>query len=107
GGNPISTRAGLVVLSVINDRNFLKDVREKGNYFKEKLSSLPHKEIRGVGLMIGMDIEQDAKEVVKQCLENGLLINAPSNNCLRFLPPLTVTKDEIDEAIQYLMLCKT
>ncbi|MEW6482237.1 MAG: aspartate aminotransferase family protein [bacterium] len=107
GGNPISTRAGLVVLSVINDRNFLKDVKEKGNYFKEKLSSLPHKEIRGVGLMIGMDIEQDAKEVVKQCLEKGLLINAPSNNCLRFLPPLTVTKEEIDEAIQYLMLCKT
>ncbi|MEW6102541.1 MAG: aspartate aminotransferase family protein [bacterium] len=101
GGNPISTRAGLVVLSIIDD-NFLKDVKEKAKYFKERLSEIPNKEIRQAGLMIGMDIECDAKKVVSQCLEKGLLINAPSNNCIRFLPPLTITKDEIDEGISIL-----
>lgn len=102
GGNPISTRAGLVTLSIVDNKNFLKDVIKKGDYFKEKLKTLPHKEIRGMGLMIGMDIYKDAKMVVKTCFKLGLLINTPGPNCIRFLPPLTITKDEIDEAISIL-----
>jgi len=102
GGNPISTRAGLVVLSIVNNKDFLNDVREKGNYFKEKLKEIPHKEIRQAGLMIGMDINLDAKIVVSECLKNGLLINSPNPSCIRFLPPLTITKGEIDSGISIL-----
>lgn len=102
GGGPISTRAGLCVLSIVNNKSFLKDVLKKGDYFKERLLKLPHKEIRQKGLMIGMDIEVDAKKVVEKCLKSGLLINSPNPSCIRFLPPLTITKDEIDEAISIL-----
>lgn len=102
GGNPIATRGGLTVLSIINDKNFLKDVREKGDYFKKRLSELPHKEIRGAGLMIGMDVDCDAKKVVKMCLKKGLLVNAPNPSCIRFLPPLIITKEGIAEGISIL-----
>lgn len=102
GGNPISTRAALAVLSIVNNKDFLKDVRKKGDYLKERLCEFPHKEIRGEGLMIGMDIEKDAKNIEKRCFKLGLLINAPNPNCIRFLPPLTITKTEIDEGLSIL-----
>lgn len=102
GGNPISTRAGLTVLSIVNDKSFLKDVLKKGDYFKRMISKLPHKEIRQKGLMIGMDIESDAKRIVEKCVKLGLLINSPNPSCIRFLPTLTITMDEIDKGISIL-----
>ncbi|MEW6681099.1 MAG: acetylornithine/succinylornithine family transaminase, partial [bacterium] len=66
GGNPVSSRAGLVVTSIVSDKNFLKEVRKKGDYLKEKLSKIPHKEIRGAGLILGMEINIDAKMVVEE-----------------------------------------
>ena len=60
------------------------------------------KDVRGQGLMIGVDLDIDAKQVADKCLKNGLLINCIGSNTLRFLPPLTVTTAEVDEAVDIL-----
>ncbi|HAW49550.1 TPA: aspartate aminotransferase family protein [bacterium] len=102
GGNPIATRAGLSVLSILN-KELLAGVRENGNCLKEKLRRLPRiKEVRGMGLMIGIEIDGDANSVVKMCFKNGLLVNAPNSSCVRLLPPLIITKEEIDEGVSIL-----
>ncbi|MBU1261744.1 acetylornithine transaminase [bacterium] len=103
GGNPVVSSAALAVLSVVADEGFLQDVRDTGDYLKERLREIPSvKDVRGMGLMIGATIDGDAKKIVADCLEKGLLINAPTLQILRFLPPLIITREEIDEAISIL-----
>ena len=60
------------------------------------------KEVRGKGLMIGVELEFEGKKVVDECRKEGLLINCTSKNVLRFLPPLTIRKDDIDQAVEIL-----
>ena len=103
GGNPIVCAAALEVLSRVNRPEFLAEVTEKGEYFREKLSKLPHVEnVRGMGLMIGADVAADlgktAGNVASACIESGLLI-LTAHSALRFLPPLTITKEEIDKGL--------
>ena len=103
GGNPIVCAAALEVLSRVNRPEFLAEVTEKGEYFREKLSKLPHVEnVRGMGLMIGADVAADlgktAGNVASACIESGLLI-LTAHSALRFLPPLTITKEEIDQGL--------
>lgn len=103
GGNPIVCAAALEVLSRVNQPEFLADVTEKGEYFREKLCKLPHVEnVRGMGLMIGADVAADlgktAGNVASACIESGLLI-LTAHSALRFLPPLTITKEEIDKGL--------
>jgi predicted acetylornithine/succinylornithine family transaminase len=103
GGNPVSCSASLAVLSVVAQDGFLQDVRNKGDYLKERLREIPSiKDVRGMGLMIGATIDRDVKKVTADCLEKGLLINAPAPQILRFVPPLIITAEEIDEAISVL-----
>jgi predicted acetylornithine/succinylornithine family transaminase len=103
GGNPVVCSAALAVLSIVADEGFLRDVREKGCYFRERLKRLPKIiNVRGKGLMIGVNIEEEAKEIVEGCLTKGLLINSPREGVLRFVPPLTITEAEIDEGISIL-----
>lgn len=95
--------AALEVLSRVNRPEFLAEVTEKGEYFREKLSKLPHVEnVRGMGLMIGADVAADlgktAGNVASACIESGLLI-LTAHSALRFLPPLTITKEEIDKGL--------
>ena len=59
-------------------------------------------EVRGAGLMVGMEIRAEAKPIAARCLEEGLVVNAAGNHVLRFLPPLNVTDDEIDRALAIL-----
>lgn len=105
GGNPLACAGGLAVLSVLTSDGFLKEVAEKGEYIRESVRSwnLPCvKEIRGKGLMIGIDIEQSAGEIQKACLAaspEGLCISTAGPNTLRFLPPLVITKDEMDRGL--------
>lgn len=103
GGNPIVCAGALEVLSRVNTPEFLAEVNEKGEYFREKLAELPHIEnVRGMGLMVGADVAKDcgktAGNVASACIGAGLLI-LTAHSALRFLPPLTITKEEIDNGL--------
>ena len=101
GGNPIACAGALEVLKRVSDKKFLEDVAEKGSYIKEKLLKIKGvSEVRGMGMMIGVVLEKDnAKEVAVKCVENGLLV-LTAKNLIRFLPPLNITKEEIDKGLE-------
>ena len=102
GGNPVACAAAIAYLKVLQEENLITKCKEKGEYFKKKIEELKEKypkfikEARIVGLMVGLEIEKDGAEVVKKCLEKGVLINCTAGNVLRFLPPLIIEKEEID-----------
>ena len=103
GGNPIACAAAKEVLSRVTTPEFLAEVREKGEYIKKELEKIGNvKEVRGMGMMIGIVTEKDnAKEIAKKCVENGLLI-LTAKNLLRLLPPLTITYEEINRGLTIL-----
>ena len=103
GGNPIACAAAAEVLSRVAEPDFLKAVKEKGEYIKAELLKMPNvEEVRGIGMMIGIVTEKDnAKQVAAKCLENGLLI-LTAKNLLRLLPPLTISYDEINKGLSIL-----
>ncbi len=101
GGNPIACAGALEVLKRVSDKKFLENVAEKGSYIKEKLLKIKGvSEVRGMGMMIGVVLEKDnAKEVAVKCVEKGLLV-LTAKNLIRFLPPLNITKEEIDKGLE-------
>jgi acetylornithine/succinyldiaminopimelate/putrescine aminotransferase len=104
GGNPLATAAGVAALDTILKDGVLAKAEEAGAYLKEKLLALKEqygfiKEVRGKGLILGMELTIPGAGIVSKCLEAGLLINCTNNTVLRFLPPLIITKAEIDEAV--------
>ena len=103
GGNPIACAGGLAVLNKVTKDGFLDDVAKKAEYFREKLAEIPEIEgVDGLGLMIGARLRtKKATDICKACLDNGLLILTAKEK-LRFLPPLTITYEEIDEGIEIL-----
>lgn len=108
GGNPLACAVGKTVMNIVSEDSFLENVQIQGNYFKSELLRLKEKyhcieKIKGKGLMIGCELNVDkAYNVVQVALEKGLLINAVSNNILRFVPPLIVTKKDISVAVDIL-----
>lgn len=107
-GGPLICNVALAVLNKISKPNFLSDVSKKGLYFKEllkqKLGGNPHvKEIRGVGLIIGIDLDVPASPLVDACRNSGLLIlTAGKGNVVRLVPPLIITEQEIEQAADIL-----
>ena len=103
GGNPIACAAAKEVLSRVATEDFLKEVNEKGEYIREKLKTMANvSEVRGMGMMIGIVTEKEnAKDIAKKCVENGLLI-LTAKNLLRLLPPLNITYQEIDRGLNIL-----
>ncbi|WP_457634961.1 acetylornithine/succinylornithine family transaminase [Persephonella sp.] len=103
GGNFLATSAAKVVLKNVLSEGFLKDVEEKGEYIKEKLKKIGL-DPRGKGLMIGSTLPEkiNAGELAKRCLENGLIVGTAGGNTLRLVPPLIITKSQIDEGIEIL-----
>lgn len=103
GGNPVACAAAKEVLSRVSTEDFLKEVNAKGDYIREKLQTMANvSEVRGMGMMIGIVTEKDnAKEIAKKCVENGLLI-LTAKNLLRMLPPLNITYEEIDKGLNIL-----
>ena len=106
GGNPLACATGLATVSEVGKSSFLKNVFENGNYFKAKLNSLASnfpsiiKDVRGRGLMLGMEVKHSGPEIVKLALENKVILNVTAaGTVLRFVPPLIIEKDEIDIAI--------
>jgi predicted acetylornithine/succinylornithine family transaminase len=107
GGNPVCCAAAKVVLETVKSPGFLEGVDRKGELLKKGLSELASlrtdvRKVRGLGLMLAMEMEVETKEIARQCLRNGLVVNATSGNVLRFLPPLTVNDAEIRHALDLL-----
>lgn len=107
GGNPLVTAAGLASLSVILEEHLPEQAAEMGAYLRAKLEGLKEtcgtiKEIRGLGLMLGMEMENEVAAVVKECMARGLLLLGAGPKVLRFVPPLNVTKEDVDKAMAIL-----
>lgn len=105
GGNPLACAGGRVVIKELTAPGFLDLVKEKGTYIKNAIKgwSLPCiKDVRGLGLMIGVEIRQNALDIQKKCLEAGLCITTAGANVLRFLPPLVISWQEIEAGLKIL-----
>ncbi|TCK03327.1 aspartate aminotransferase family protein [Phorcysia thermohydrogeniphila] len=105
GGNPLATRVGIVVMKEMTKPGFLEEVEEKGNYLKELLEGLVKEfpqlleSVRGKGLMLGLVCKRECKDIVKSALDKGLIINCTAGNVLRFVPPLVISREEIETGI--------
>jgi len=107
GGNCLACAAGVAVIEAIEEDNLLKNAVELGQYVKDKFEQLKQKHfiidsVRGIGLMIGVQLTSPCKEIVDKCLENGLRINCTNDTVLRFMPPMIATKSQLDQAIEIL-----
>jgi len=108
GGNPVACAAAIACLKVLQEGDLIEKCQKKGEYFKAKLEGLKEKypekieQIRVLGLMVGIELKEEGQEIVKKCLEEGVLINCTAGNVLRFLPPLIVKEEEIDYLIEVL-----
>lgn len=103
-GNPLACAAGNVVVKTVANQKFLNEVTQKGEYIKDTIKSwnIPFvKDIRGKGLMIGIQIEENIKplDVEIKCLQEGLCVATAGSDVVRFLPPLTISKKEIDKGL--------
>ncbi len=107
GGNPVSVAAGLAAAKLLNGK-LLNKVEAAGGYFMKRLNGLKSKypkrirEVRGLGLMVGMELRGEGEEIVKKCFERGILINCTQKRVLRFLPPLIIDNDDIDKLVNTL-----
>ena len=98
GANPVVCAGANYVLDTVSDEKFLGAVEEKGAYLEARLRKIKEvKNVRRMGLMVGIEIDGNAHDIAVKCVENGLLI-ITAKDLLRMLPPLTVTKEELDEA---------
>ena len=108
GGNLMALNASSVVLSKLEDEAFLKNVRESGEFLTDGLKALlkkyPEKleSVRGLGLMQGLVVKCNAIDIITGCLKNKLLVVKAASNVVRFVPPLTITKDEISKMLTIL-----
>lgn len=105
GGNPLACAAARAVLRELTSPDFLDRVKEAGEFIRGEIASWSLgciRDIRGKGLMIGVDVEQPAAQVQKSCLDAGLCISTAGANTLRFLPPLVISEDEIGQGLTML-----
>ena len=104
GGNPLACAAAITTLDIIEEENLMCNALEQGNFIRknllEKLGDLSHvTQIRGHGLMIGIELTKPCGELVKKALEQGLLLNVTSDKVVRLLPPLVIKKNESEQII--------
>jgi acetylornithine/N-succinyldiaminopimelate aminotransferase len=107
GGNPLACAAALAVFRVLLDGRVLDQARRMGEYLSKGLSECKDRhhlvrDVRGLGLLQGMEVEMDAKTVVADCLKRGFLVNAVGEHVLRFIPPLIITQPEVDRLLDVL-----
>jgi acetylornithine/N-succinyldiaminopimelate aminotransferase len=113
GGNPLAMSIGNAVIDIISKKAFLQNVTKMGNYFHAELKKIqaefPNiiKEVRGIGLMIGLQLSHDQTKFIKKLMDHQLLTIRAAENVIRLLPPLTVRKSEIDLAVKIIkQVCK-
>jgi acetylornithine/N-succinyldiaminopimelate aminotransferase len=101
GGSPLACAAAKASINVILEENLLEKSRENGAYFKAKLEAIKDKndvvtDVRGLGLMLGMELNFQCGELVDKMRENGIIINCTAGNVLRFVPPLLISREQIN-----------
>jgi len=113
GGNPLAMAVGNAVLDVLLEKDFLKNVKQKGEYFQQGLNKIKKKypkiigEIRGAGLMIGLKILADNTEFMKKLMNHKMLTVKAEESVIRLFPPLIVNNKELDEGINKIeIVCK-
>jgi predicted acetylornithine/succinylornithine family transaminase len=107
GGSALACRVALEFFDILDD--LIPQIRATGDYFRARLRDLGAKlgnvkEVRGAGLMVGMEMTGPCKQVVVDCMEQGLLINCTHEVVLRFLPPYTITEKDVDKAVGILKM---
>jgi len=107
GGNPLACAASLASLKTLTAKGFLQIASSQGDYFLKQLNYLKEnfsiiREVRGAGLMLAIELNQPGAKIVTDCMKEGLLINCIQQNTIRFLPPLIITRKEIDLLIKTL-----
>lgn len=102
GGNPLACAAVYATLTTIKSEGLVDKVAEKGEYFKNELRKLQEKypdkvtDVRGCGLMLGMEVAGEGKPIVESCLTNNVIVNCTAGNVIRIVPPLIISREEID-----------
>jgi acetylornithine/N-succinyldiaminopimelate aminotransferase len=104
GGNPLACAAANAVIETAINENLAQRARKNGEYLAQRLNSLKPqfpfiKEVRGKGLLIGMELEKEGGEIIEKALDKGLMINCTAANVLRFCPPLIISEKDIDDMI--------
>ncbi|WP_304942662.1 aspartate aminotransferase family protein [Vallitalea guaymasensis] len=107
GGNPLVCTAAKVVLEEISNEGILDNIKIQGNYLTKKLNELKDKydlitDVRGHGLMLGMEMNIPVKDIIKKCMEKRLLLVGSGERIIRFVPPFIVKKEDIDSAVSVL-----
>ena len=108
GGNPLASAAANAVLSIIAQEKLIENAKTVGNYFEKGLLVLKAKypklitEVRGKGLMLGVQLTVPGREIVNQCLVQGVIINCTAGDVLRFVPPLNIERVHVDELLAVL-----
>ena len=105
GGNPLACAAALASLEVIEKQGLVEKAGTLGNYFMEGLKAIRSdkiREVRGLGLMIGIELKEKAGPYVQALMEKGIIVLLAGANVIRLLPPLVITKEEIDQALKAL-----
>jgi acetylornithine/N-succinyldiaminopimelate aminotransferase len=105
GGNPLACAAALSVLATIEQEDLMKNAAEMGEYLIDKCKSLQQKypklikTVRGKGLMVGVELTRPGREVVDLCMAQGAIVNCTAGNVLRFVPPLNIGRNHVDEVV--------
>ncbi|MBN1208155.1 MAG: acetylornithine transaminase [Myxococcaceae bacterium] len=108
GGNLVTAAAANVVVRYVRDPQMLREIQEKGEHFiaraRELQARLPTliKDVRGRGLLLGIELQQEAAPVIARCREQGLLVNTAGEKTVRFAPAYTVTREELEEGLRIL-----
>jgi len=108
GGNPLACAAAIAAMeALLEDNIIIQSVEELGKYFVDGLEDLRGKypfikQVRGKGLLVGLELDFDGREIVAACLREGFLINCTADTVLRFMPPLIITREEIDALVNTL-----
>ena len=101
GGNPVVCAGSVEILNRLND-DFLAEVQIKGEFIKNQILTMPHvTDVVGMGMMLGVSLDIDAKDVIQKCLDNGLMVLSAKTK-VRLLPPLTITRKELEKGLTIL-----
>lgn len=108
GGNPVACAAATAVLeTLLEDDHILENCQRMGEYLVKQLTEMAEdytfvRSVRGKGLLVGMDLMMDGRPIASECLSEGIIINCTAEKVLRFIPPLIITQEEIDQLIAVL-----
>ena len=107
GGNPLAMKVGQKVFEIVERENLHQNAREVGEYFVQKLRDLDSsliRDIRGKGVMIGVELKRKATKYVKAMQERGLIAIPTGSTIIRFFPPINITREQIDDAMEVIQL---